>query len=91
MIDFKPRSEVVLEELSGDKIIPQVSIIDSNPSCSESPANNQQPRELQRSGRVTRQPRWFMYDGEVHQAKSMEHDEDPITYDEAMSDVDAKL
>ena len=91
MIDFKPCSKVALKELAGDKIVPQVSVLDSNPSCSESPANDQQPRKLQNSGKVLHQPHWFMYDGEVYQAETMEHDEDPFTYDEAMSDVDAKL
>ena len=32
-----------------------------------------------------------MYDGEVHHAETVEHEEDPSTYEEAMKDVDAKL
>ena len=32
-----------------------------------------------------------MYDGEVHQAKTVKHEKDPSTYEEAMKDIDAKL
>ena len=91
MNDFKPRSKVVLEELSGDRVPQEISILDSNPRTNERPVNNQQPRELRRSGRVSRQPQFFMYDGEVHHAETVEHEEDPSTYEEAMKDVDAKL
>ena len=91
MNDFKPRSKVVLEELSGDRVPQEISVLDSNPRTNERPVNDQQPRELRRSGRVSRQPQFLMYDGEVHHAETVEHEEDPSTYKEAMKDVDAKL
>ena len=91
MNDFKPRSKVVLEELLGDKIVPQVLVLDPSPSSSERPANDQQYRELRRSGRVFRKPSFFMYDAEVYQAEAHEHDDEPITYGETMNDIEAKF
>ena len=32
-----------------------------------------------------------MYDAKVYQAKAHEHDDDPITYGEAVNDVEDKL
>ena len=91
MNDYKPRSKVVLEELTGDKIAPMVSVLDESPNSNERPVDDsQQPRVLRRSGRESRRPQFFMYDGEVHQAETMEHEEDPLTYKEAIGDVDGK-
>ncbi|GMN74257.1 hypothetical protein TIFTF001_052339, partial [Ficus carica] len=56
-------------------------------SGSKAEANNQQPGELRRSGRIIREPDRYMFNGEVFEAESIEH-EDPATYKEAMEDVD---
>ena len=31
-----------------------------------------------------------MYDAEVYQTETHEHEDDPVTYDEAINDVDSK-
>ena len=41
MNDFKPRSKKVLEELSGERTAPQVSVFDESPSSTERQANDQ--------------------------------------------------
>ncbi|GMN34312.1 hypothetical protein TIFTF001_048346 [Ficus carica] len=57
---------------------------------SGSKAENQQPGELRRSGRIIREPERYMFNGEVFEAESIEHD-DPTTYKEAMEEVDSSL
>ena len=41
MNDFKPRSKVVLEELSGDRVPQEISVLDSTPRTNERPVNDQ--------------------------------------------------
>ena len=57
MNDYKPRSKILLEEVTGDKTAPRVSVLDESPNSIEKPAaDDQQPRVLRRSGRVSRPP-----------------------------------
>ena len=86
MEDFKPRSKVVLEEMTLGLDVPKVT---ENPV--EKPLKNQKPRELRRSGRIIREPKRYMFNGEVFKAESIEHVDDPTTYKEAMEDVDSSL
>ena len=86
MEDFKPRSKVVLEEMTSGLDVPKVT---ENPV--EKSLKNQQPGELRRSGRIIREPERYMFNGEVCEAESIEHVDDPATYKEAMEDVDSSL
>ena len=80
----------MLEELSGERTAPQISVLDASLSSGEVPADDQQFRVPRRSGRVLKKPNFFMYDAEVYQAEAHEHEDDPVTYDEAINDVDSK-
>ncbi|XP_073132208.1 uncharacterized protein [Henckelia pumila] len=50
---------------------------------------NQKPPRLRRSERVIRPPSRYLLYGESLEAVSIEQEEDPITYKEAMEDIDA--
>ena len=50
----------------------------------------QQPVELRRSGRTTRKPSRYLLLGESYQAITIDSDEDPVNYKEALEDVDAQ-
>ncbi|XP_073120675.1 uncharacterized protein [Henckelia pumila] len=50
---------------------------------------NQEPAQLRRSERVIRPPSRYLLYGESLEAVSIEQEEDPITYKEAMEDIDA--
>ena len=49
----------------------------------------QQPVELRRSGRTTRKPSRYLLLGESYQAITIDSEEDPVNYKEALEDVDA--
>ena len=88
MRDFKPRSKVVIEEMVKDKT-PQVN--DLTPISSDEPTNNQPHREPRRSGRVSRKPDFYV-GGQVNQLEiTVNEEEDPPTYEEAMRSVDSLL
>jgi len=89
MNDFKPRSKIVLEEMSSDLVIPTVPL-ETDPIRVEE-ETQQQTKGLRRSGRIRHEPERFMANGETFLAESLEHDRDPYTYKEAMEDVDANL
>ena len=50
----------------------------------------QQPVQLRRSGRVIRKPARYVLLGESYQAIAIDSEEDPISYNEALEDVDAQ-
>ena len=50
----------------------------------------QQPMELRRSGRTTRKPSRYLLLGESYQAITIDSEEDPVNYKEALEDVDAQ-
>ena len=54
------------------------------------PVEPQQPVELWRSGRKTRKPSRYLLLGESFQAITIDSEEDPINYKEALEDVDAQ-
>ncbi|XP_075507320.1 uncharacterized protein LOC142544133 [Primulina tabacum] len=62
---------------------------DQEENLRQSISINQEPPQLRRSGRVIRQPSRYLLYGESFDAVSIEQEEDPITYKEAMEDVDA--
>ena len=53
------------------------------------PVEPQQPVEFRRSGRTTRKPSRYFLLGESYQAITIDSEEDPINYKEALEDVDA--
>ena len=53
------------------------------------PVERQQPVELRRSGRTTRKPSRYLLLGESYQAITIDREEDPVNYKEALEDVDA--
>ena len=46
--------------------------------------------ELRRSGRKTRKPSRYLLLGESYQAITIDSEEDPVNYKEALEDVDAQ-
>ena len=53
------------------------------------PIEPQQPMELRRSGRMTCKPSRNLLLGESYQAITIDSEEDPVNYKEALKDVDA--
>lgn len=88
MDNFKTPSKLVFKELSG--------VVEQSPSLIlekvvERLANNQQHRGICHSGRVFKKPKFFIYAGSIYNTEINHEDDDPLTYDEAMQDVDTKL
>ena len=54
------------------------------------PVEPQQPVELRRSGRTTCKPSRYFLLGESYQAITIDSEEDPVNYKEALEDVDAQ-
>ena len=54
------------------------------------PVEPQQPVELRRSGRTTRKPSRYLLLGESYQAITIDSEEDPVNYKEALEDVDTQ-
>ena len=87
MIDNKPRSKVILDELrdetdEGNEVpIPVTQV--SPPLV----VRTQKSREPHRSGRVVTQPGHFIGLGEVPE----DHETDPSNYNEAIQDKDVTL
>ena len=54
------------------------------------PVEPQQPVEFRRSGRMTRKPSRYLLLGELYQAITIDSEEDPVNYKEALEDVDAR-
>ena len=77
MMDNKPRSKVVLDKLSGDGIVSSVLQIQVEPPRV---ANIQEWGEHRRSGRVVRQPEYFIGLGEIPEELEM----DPSNYNEVI-------
>ena len=91
IMNHKPMSSVILEELVGGIDNPQVAIIHvEQPQVNAQNDTNIAPVS-HHSGRVVRQPERFMFLGESSDLVSGEHDEDPRTYEEALQDKDADL
>ena len=91
IMNHKPMSSIVLEELVGGTDNPNMPIVQvEQPLVNAQPVTNTAP-EPRRSGRVVRQPDRFMFLGESSDLVSGEHEEDPRTYDEALQDKDADL
>ena len=103
MNNFKPKSKVILEELSGDQVDAQLSTpVNSTPVTEQEKQqqlddqhriNPEQPSFLEhrRSGRVTRLPARYMLLGETYTAISDEHVQDPTSYNEALIDRDIEF
>ena len=54
------------------------------------PVEPQQPVELRRSGRRTRKPSRYLLLGKSYQAITINSEEDPVNYKDALEDVDAQ-
>ena len=54
------------------------------------PIEPQQPVELWRSGRTTRKPSRYLLLGESYHDITIDSEEDPVNYKEALEDVDAQ-
>ena len=98
MNNFKPKSKVILEELSGDQVDAQLSTPVTEQEEQQQPddqhrINPEQPSLLEprRSGRVTRLPARYMLLGETYTAISDEHVQDPTSYNEALIDRDVEF
>ncbi|KAH9734849.1 Integrase catalytic domain-containing protein [Citrus sinensis] len=98
MNDFKPKSKVILEELSGDQVNAQLSTPVTEQEEQQQPDDQhriipEQPSLLEprRSGRVTRLPARYMLLGETYTAISDEHVQDPSSYNETLIDRDVEF
>ena len=85
MIDFKPRSKIVLEELLSDEIGPQSTRV-VGPLREKTTVPNQTPAAPRRSGRVSTLP--DRYTGEAQIVTADDGKEDPSTFKDAMDDSD---
>ncbi|WRX15341.1 Reverse transcriptase [Theobroma cacao] len=91
--NHKPRSKIILEELSdpSDLRVNSEDVITQSDSKVE--IESQPEHQIvvpKRSGRVVRQPKRYIGLGENMITLSNEHESDPITYKEAINDVDAE-
>ncbi|CAA0830649.1 Unknown protein, partial [Striga hermonthica] len=87
----KPSSRHVLEELKGvSTSIP--SALDVTPQSTATRIADDAPEQVvpRRSGRVVRQPEWFMGLGESSEAVPDVVESDPCSYNEALQDRDAE-
>ncbi|KAH9671727.1 hypothetical protein KPL70_017462 [Citrus sinensis] len=98
MNNFKPKSKVILEELSDDQVDAQLSMPVTEQEEQQQPddqhrINPEQPSLLEprRSGRVTRLPARYMLLGETYTAILDEHVQDPTSYNEALIDRDVEF
>ncbi|EXC25220.1 hypothetical protein L484_003433 [Morus notabilis] len=85
MIDFKPISKIVLEELLSDKIGPQPARV-VGPRREKSTVPDQTPMAPHHSGRVSRLP--DRYTGEAQIITADDGKEDPSNFKDAMDDSD---
>ncbi|WRX11510.1 Reverse transcriptase [Theobroma cacao] len=91
--NHKPRSEIVLEELSdlSDLRVNSKDVITQSDSRVETKTQPEHQIVVpQHSGRVVRQPERYMGLEENMIALSNEHEYDPITYKEAINDVNVE-
>ncbi|KAH9780110.1 hypothetical protein KPL71_007953 [Citrus sinensis] len=98
MNNFKPKSKVILEELSGDQVDAQLSTPVTEQEEHQQPDDQhriipEQPSLLEprRSGRVTRLPVRYILLGETYTAISYEHVQDLTSYNEALIDRDVEF
>ena len=84
MVDNKPRSKAVLDELRGEGVVSTIPGAQVDPPRV---ASTQDQGELRHSGRVVRQPNRFIGLGEVPKEPEM----DTCNYNEAIQDKDATL
>ncbi|RVW45213.1 Retrovirus-related Pol polyprotein from transposon TNT 1-94 [Vitis vinifera] len=87
MIDFKPRSKVVLEELLADEISPTPTTVVEQ-QRKETTARDLTPSSPRRSGREIRLPIRYCENRETQVAVTDGSDDDPLTFKMAMDDVD---
>ena len=98
MNNFKLKSKVILEELSGDQVDAQLSMSVTEQEEQQQPddqhmINHEQPSvlELHRSGRVTKLRARYMLLGEIYTVISYEHVQDLTSYNEALIDRDVEF
>ena len=84
MMNNKPKSKIIIEELRGKGSKSSIPLTEVNRSPVASTQRQEEPR---RSGRVVRQPERFIGLGEVPE----DHEIDPCNYNEAIQDKDATL
>ena len=84
MVDNKPMSKVVLDELRVEGVVSSIPEMEVDPPRVASTQERGEPRH---SGRVVRQPDRFIGLGEVTEKPEM----DPCNYNEAIQDKDATL
>ena len=91
IMDHKPSSKVVLEELREDTSTSVPTVQDEVPQeTATRVTHDTQPQTVpRRSGRVVKQPERFMFLGESSDLIPGKHEPDPRTYDEALQDIDA--
>ena len=89
MKNYKPRSKVLLEELFSDQIRPQPTIIVERQS-EESTSLNQENLPPRRSGRVIRPLVRYREIRKAQVVVSDNEQDDPLTYQYTMEDLDTE-
>ena len=87
MIDFKPKSKVVLEELLADEIGPTPTTIVKRKRKETTNPDQTPPR---RSGKEIRLPARYHENGEANVAVTDGSEDNPLTFKMTMDDVDKK-
>ncbi|KAL5562549.1 hypothetical protein UlMin_032296 [Ulmus minor] len=85
--NYKPKSKVILEELKSENTQVSVSTEEQEQLHENEEINDpvaQQSIEFRRSGRTIRTPVRYMFLGETFQAISIEPEQDPTSYKEAI-------
>ena len=88
VINFKPRSKVVLEELRGDMIAPQPTRVVEIREEEETSRPSQNITLPRRSGRIVRQPIRYGHEGETNVLVTDTDVDDPTPYNDTMKDID---
>ena len=84
MMNNKPKSKTILEDLRGEDSESSVLLMEVDKSLVASTQRQGEPRRI---GRVVHQPERFISLGEVPE----DHEIDPCNYNEAIQDMDATL
>ena len=84
------RVELIVEQQVDIQVEPEQPENQIQNDQEDLPVEPQQPMELRRSGRMTHKPSRYLLLGELYQAITIDSEEDPVNYKEALEDVDAQ-
>ena len=84
------RMEPIVEQQVDIQVEPEIPENQIQNDQEDLPIEPQQPVEFWRNGRTTRKPSRYLLLGESYQAITIDSEEDPVNYKEALEDLDAQ-